>query len=68
MPRPAAASYRLGDDTLVLIDRLSEHFRNPLGRSMSGADVVRLAVRRLAESEGLDGGEKKIPKKNATGH
>ncbi len=53
MPRPTATSYRLGDDTLTLIDALAKAHPDPLGRPLSGADVIRLALIRLAESAGL---------------
>lgn len=69
MPRPQATSYRLGDDTLGLIDRLRHQITDPLGRPVSAADVIRISVRRLAEAELNPGrertfGEKKKSRKS----
>ena len=69
MPRPTATSYRFGPDTLALIDALSRHYAGPLGTAIPASEVIRHALRRLAESEGVltqpvaQKGEKKPRKK-----
>jgi len=59
MPRPLARSYRLGPDTLDLIEQLRRTMLDDLGRPRSASDVVRLALQRLA----LDVNER-TPKKS----
>ncbi len=49
--RPLATVARLGDETRDLIDRLRDHLADELGRRRSVADVLRVAVRRLADAE-----------------
>ncbi len=63
--RRRPTSYRLGPDTLDLIARLSLHLPDDMGRPRSAADVLRLAVRQLAEHARLPGlprGRGRIPK------
>ncbi len=57
--RPKASSYRLGQDTLGLIDRLARHLRGPGNLPYSASAVLRLAIERLAEAE-LPRREKKL--------
>ena len=63
MPRPKATAYRLGDDTREQIATLSDHLTRTLRVPVSGAEVVRLAVRELHERQGLAAGQKKSRKK-----
>lgn len=43
-------SFRLEEPDLILLERLAAHFGSPLG-PMGQTNVVRLALRRLAEAE-----------------
>ncbi len=49
--RPLATVARLGDETRDLIDLLRVALADELGRDRSVADVLRIAVRRLADAE-----------------
>ncbi len=52
MTNKTAATYRLSDDARELIDTLAKRF------GVSKTDVLEMAVRKLAQSEGVE-----IPKK-----
>jgi len=62
---------RLGADYESLLGRLASHLRDHLGRPLTVTDVVRVALVRLAEAEGVSsaavngssGGAEKISKK-----
>ena len=56
-------TYRISEMDRGLIERLRAHLTatDPLGRDVTTSDVLRVAVRRLAEAEGLEPGRESTP-------
>jgi hypothetical protein len=61
-------AYRLAPSTLGLIEELRDRILGSLGRKPTATDVIRLAIFKLAEAEGLGAsatdGKKKSQKKS----
>lgn len=50
MPTPTT-TFRLSPEDRALIARLGQRYASPLGRPLPAVDVLRLALRRLDDSE-----------------
>lgn len=62
-PKTAVSTYRFDPSTIDLLDRLIPHLTVVQGGRWNRTEVLRLAVRRLAEQEGVEGGGKNSRKK-----